>query len=63
MSQRKIIRNADEACEILKSLMETPQLVSLHFEFDIGVDRSPMVDYRIKRFAYGLTEDAEEGER
>jgi hypothetical protein len=23
MSERKIIRNADEACEILKSLMET----------------------------------------
>lgn len=62
MSERKIIRNADEACEILKSLMETPQLVSLHFEFDIAVDGVPMVDYRIKRFAYRFTEKAEEGE-
>ena len=62
MSGRKIIRNADEACDILKSLMETPQLVSLHFEFDIGVDSSPMVNYRIKRFAYMYTEEAEEGE-
>lgn len=57
---RKIIRNADEACSILKSLMETPQLVSLHFEFDIGVDRSPVVDYRIKRFALWFTEEEEE---
>jgi hypothetical protein len=62
MSQRKIIRNADEACEILKSLMETPQLVSLHFEFDIGVNGGPIVDYRIKRFADRFTEDAEDGE-
>ena len=59
---KKVIPNADEACNILKSIMETPQLISLHFEFDIGVDRSPMVDYRIKRFALGLTEEAEEGE-
>ena len=62
MSQRKIIKNADEACKILKSLIETPQLVSLHFEFDISVDSAPMVDYRIKRFACGFTEDAEEAE-
>jgi hypothetical protein len=62
MSERKIIRNADEACEILKSLMETPQLVSLHFEFDIGAGRSTMVDYRIKRLAYRFTEEAEDGE-
>ena len=61
MSERKIVRNADEACEILKSLMETPQLVTLHFEFDIGDDKIPMVDYRIKRFAYRFTEDAEGG--
>lgn len=59
---KKIARSADEACKILKSLTETPQLVSLHFEFDIGVDRSPMVDYQIKRFAFGVTEEAEEGE-
>lgn len=59
---KKIIKNADEACDILKSLMETPQLVSLHFEFDIGVDRSPMVDYRIKRFALRFTEKAEDEE-
>jgi hypothetical protein len=62
MSDRKIIRNADEACDILKSLMETPQLVSLHFEFDIGVNGGPIVDYRIKRFAYKSTEEAEECE-
>lgn len=59
---KKIIKNADEACDILKSLTETPQLVSLHFEFDIGVDKIPMIDYRIKRFAYRVTEEAEEGE-
>ena len=62
MSERKIIRNADEACDILKSLMETPQLVSLHFEFDIDVGDAPMVNYRIKRFACRFTEEAEEGE-
>ena len=62
MSEIKIVRNADEACEILKYLMETPQLVSLHFEFDIGVDGVPMVDYRIKRLACRFTEEAEEGE-
>lgn len=60
MSKRKLIRNADEACEILKSLMETPELVSLHFEFDIGVNGGPIVDYRIKRFAYRYTEEEEE---
>lgn len=59
---KKVIRSADDACKILKSLIETPQLVSLHFEFDVGVDRSPMVDYRIKRFACGFTEDAEEAD-
>lgn len=59
---KKIIKNADEACNILKSLMETPQLLSLHFEFDIGTDRLPVVDYRIKRLACRFTEEAEEGE-
>jgi hypothetical protein len=55
----KIIKSADEACEILKSLMQTPQLRSLHFEFDISYDCVPMVDYRIKRFAY--REEKEDG--
>lgn len=49
---RKIIKNEEEAIEILRELMKTPQLVDLHFEFEIGVDKLPMVQYEIKRFAY-----------
>lgn len=50
---RKIIKNEEEAIKILRELMKTPQLVDLHFEFDIGTDKLPMVQYEVKRFAYG----------
>lgn len=53
---RKIIRNADEAAEILKELMDTPQLIELHFEFDISVNSGPIVTYKVERFAYGEEE-------
>ena len=46
-----IVKNADEAARILVELMQTEQLVSLHFEFDIAVDEVPRVRYTVNRFA------------
>ena len=55
----KIIRNADEACNILRELVQTPQCYGLHFEFDMSVDEAPHVKYTVRRFAY--TTEAEDG--
>ena len=46
-----IVKNADEAARILVELMQTEQLVSLHFEYDIAVDEVPRVRYTVNRFA------------
>lgn len=56
MTEEKHIKNADEAVKILLDLMNTPQMVSIHFEFDCGADILPMVVYTIKRFAVGEDE-------
>ena len=53
---KKIVKNADEAAEILKELMDTPQLIELHFEFDISVNSGPTVAYKVKRFAFAEEE-------
>ena len=59
---RKMIRNADEAAEILKELWQTPNMRSLHFEFDAYGDRIPTIKYTIERFTFTEVEveDAEE---
>lgn len=45
----KPIDNAKEAAKIMLELMETPQIRSLHFEFEIGVRSAPTVEYTVER--------------
>ena len=52
MAIEKVIRNTDEACKILKELVNTPQCYDVHFEFDLSVDSVPQVMYTVKRFVY-----------
>ena len=51
---KKIVQNEEEAINILREIMKTPQLFSLHFEFDISNVEAPQVEYTIRRFAYRM---------
>lgn len=58
---KKMIRNADEAAEILKELWNTPKMRSIHFEFNAEAGRCPRIRYTIECFTYSevKVEDAE----
>ena len=51
---KKIVQNEEEAIKILREIMKTPQLLSVHFEFDISNIEPPTVEYTIRRFAYRM---------
>lgn len=40
---------ANEAATLLRELVETPYLISIHFEYDEAADRCPTVRYKIER--------------
>lgn len=48
--------SADEAAKILRNIMETPMLISVHFEFDIDPMNGGIVEYTIKRFIGAVSE-------
>ena len=48
---RRNIPTGEAAAQILLDLMKTPQLLKLHFEFDVGSDGVPYVEYTVNRFA------------
>ena len=52
----KIIRNADEAAEILKDLWNTPKMSRIHFEFNADVGHFPTIRYTIECFTYSEVE-------
>ena len=52
------VKSAEEAGEILLKLMDTPQLISVRFTFEAGVNSVPTVSYDVSRFIAPL-KDAE----
>ena len=48
---RRSIQTGEAAAQILLDLMKTPQLLKLHFEFNVGPDGVPYVEYTVNRFA------------
>ena len=46
MAIEKVIQNTDEACKILKELVQTPQCYDLHFEFDIKAGEYICKEYK-----------------
>lgn len=52
------IADAEEVAKIFLEIMRTPYLCDVHFEFDCGADRAPLVKYTVKRFAIGKDDDA-----
>lgn len=59
---KKIVKNSDEAAEILRNLWHTPKMTSFHFEFDAVADRCPTIRYTIECLTFNEVEveDAEE---
>jgi len=51
-----VIADAEEAARIFLNIMNTPYLASVHFEFDAGTDRAPLITYTVKQFAIGKEE-------
>ena len=52
------VKSAEEAGEILLKLMDTPQLRSVRFTFEAGINSVPTVSYDVSRFIAPL-KDAE----
>lgn len=48
----KVVQDESEAVKILHEIMQTPQLRSVHFTFDVGVGFGPIVRYEVERFAF-----------
>ena len=45
------VPTGETAAQILLALLKTPQLIKLHFEFDVSTDNVPYVQYTVNRFA------------
>ena len=54
------VKSAEEAGEILLKLMDTPQLRSVRFTFEAGVNGLPTVSYYVSRFITQLKEEPTE---
>lgn len=55
-TNRNVIANAEEAARIFLNIMNTPYLCDVHFEFDAGKGRAPLITYTVKQFAIGKEE-------
>ena len=54
------VEDLNEAVDMLRELIRTPDMRSFHFEVDADIYGVPLVTYRIERIAY--KKDAPKGE-
>ena len=54
------VKSAEEAGKILLKLMDTPQLISVRFTFEAGINGVPMVSYDVSSFIAPLKEEQAE---